>query len=229
MRKYIAAIVVASLAMTTIGLADAEHNGSKTGSAPASLRITDPVSNEWLATLGATACQPASGSLPGFCSSAAIGGGIFDVSDLNADGKSQAVLRGTLTVEVLSCNPCGTLNFSIGNDRDDDGSVTNIDALEEDGTHNHSTSQFFDDQWADDDFGGSVGPGDSESVNFCFAHDSEVTGHEWDSYAVFLRADADSPTVGSVKVTLSGVTKVGDSVTSAVCGASYYDDTNGKL
>ncbi len=235
MKRITTLIVTSCFLVSLLGVAQADHGTSRTGTAPGSLRVVDPVSNDWIATAGLTICQNVTNTAPGHCASQALlGGGIFDISDQQSGTKSQSVMYGRLIVEVVTCNPCGSLNISLGNDRDDDGSVTNIDLVDDDlinttggDDDHHSTSAFFDDQWANDDLNKSVGPGDKITIYFCFAHDTAGGGadHDWDDLAVFTRTRADNPTIASVKLTLHIDGKSGDN--TPTCPNKNYAGTTG--
>ncbi len=222
-----ATILIAAMAVQPIALA--EDGTSKTGTASGSIILTEPVSGDWLGTFGASACQAHTPFLPGYCNSASlVGGGIWDIRHLNSATSTKTIIYGEFTTDVISCAPCGLLNISLGNDRDDDGLVTNVDALNDDIGHNHGTHSGFDDQWAHDQFAGSVSVGDSMTIQFCFAHDADAAGHDWDDLIGFTRTNLLEPTVGSLLVSLSSLTLTENGMNACPSGyrANLHEGNN---
>ncbi len=203
-----------------------EIGQTKTGTVPGVIQVKDPVSGDWIVRAGATACQNLTSQLPAFCLGAGAGGVIFNVSELNS--QSAHVVQGNLTATVITCNPCGYLKVTLGNDRDDDGIVTNVDAGgDDDGpnkTDHHGTNASFDDQSASCVMYDPKAPGDMCTIQFCFADD---TDHSWDSWAVFLVTEADNPNVGTAELELENADPVdGDNISK--CSDAAQANTDGK-
>ncbi len=252
-------IAIAIVLIAVPLLASAEDWTTKSSTYGFTYNIKDPVSRELLATTGpgtacisdifftaacshvvaplpgvghagAANCQTLTGSAPGYCASAGVDGLIFDVRHLNYDGKSDGVLQGQVNIEVIVCNVCGSLNATVAVDRDLDGLVTSIDALEDDHGHDHGTAYFYDDQWYSDEINNGAYPGDRLIIPFCFAHNS---WEEWDEIYVFFKTDSFDPSMGTVWATLGQVTKVGDRLSdcnlapSPACNDGIDNDGDG--
>lgn len=144
------------------------------------------------------------------CSSGSAGGAFFDITAFNAPaGTYPTSVSGTCQVEKVVTVNAGNLEFLCGQDRDLDGSVTNIDTVDDDtggtGTAgapcntpaNTATDDFNDNKAAADcgfdDMGwvGFMGPTDtSETIDVCFVRgtDSTISGanSQYDTVTVFL-------------------------------------------
>ena len=159
-------VVVAGMLVPFSGLAGAEHGASKNAISAGFLLVDDTL----LSGLGI--CQ--AGTSMGCDATAGTGGGgaaFFDVSHLNTDcgGGACTENSGDFGLSCLAANQCavvgGFMVATIGNDRDDDGGVTNNDVIGDndctsgsDGldcdlidlgrgsAHNHGTIADFDDQ-----------------------------------------------------------------------------------
>ncbi len=177
---------------------EAEHDSSRVAIFSGGLIVADPISNEDLLGAG----PPATGVT-------------FDISDLELDGKSEAVLAGNLTATIITCNPCGFTSVAIGTDRDDDGVAGNVDVFDDDLFHGHGTSSAFDDQFTMGNISGPFKIGNSIGIPFCFAHDTEIIGgHDWDDLVVSIMTRANSPSAGTIQLTLGDVQKIGNSLSS---------------
>ncbi len=237
-KKSIAAaailVVLASLLPgTPVG---AEDGTGKSGSAPDSIKITEPFSGDRLATVGGSNCLAIHPILPAYCAHSAFRGGVWDISHLNFPAPL-SVVQGNITVQIVVCNLCGGLNITLGNDRDDDGFVTNLDIAEDDllgggpactqpgAIASHGTSCWFDDQWVWDHMREPVWAGDVLRMPFCFAHDGFYAGHDFDDLSLFTSTPASSPTVAIISAHLGTLDQVGYDTND--CSSIHYDNTMG--
>lgn len=168
----------------------------------------------------------ATGNLPAGCNAPNAGGTFFNTQSHNNDGVSTAKSL-NVTVEATARSDLqgqGALVVSVGNDRDDDGSVTNIttdagdqdechDAthgLEDGGTADQGScsgkrAPGYDDQ-SKDAIGFVGSPGDSVTVNNAdLVHDTQVNAtppggshHAYDNFVVFLGVEQDPLSQGRV-------------------------------
>ncbi len=202
------------------------------------ITIIDPVSGMEILGTGFDTCQDQSAILPFKCDVSGSGGVRFDIRHLNG-AIADTVVEGIATLQVISCNLCGSMRGVVGTDRDDDGFITTFDTFDNDdflmppGTstcnrgfgldpadHDHGTSCTADDQISFGDFTTPVQPGDQIQIPFCFAKDTRGNnaGLDWDDLNFFMESQYDNPTVGTIIVTLDPLIPVGNHI--SFCSAT---------
>lgn len=151
------------------------------------------------------------------------------------DAAKDAFATGHITISAVTGS--GTLNYLIGNDRDDDDSVTTGDSdgsndlTDENGSDagtpcngDPARSGCYDDEFLASPIGGVTVPGTHTSNTFCFTRDRDHAGNDWDDIVVFLGANIPSVAyVGIARVTLD-VTS-----TNTPCIRSGHSDSDAEF
>ena len=170
-----------------------------------------------------TAClDDIDGSGAGCCNGAGDG----------SDAAKDDYAEGTVTFTAGGTGGPGDFNYLIGNDRDDDGVVTELDldgsnAAGCNGNPLNVVSGCYDDEF----LAGTVASGalPSTTGRFCFTRDREFSGGDWDDILVYLGANVPGPTpyVGTLKVEMT--VNSATAFTPACTARSGHSDANAQL